>query len=163
MARPSASRRAGNGAAKALAKMGTFACKSVFWICCGPCVLCALCFIKPKPAGRRRGCKQTRPPLIRPTTPPPRLRPVTMSAIDMQSDQKTLDQSQSPFISKLPLEIRRLIYFETLGGITVKLRTADGKPHARRRRYASDVKELYYPRCIELELGLPMLRTCRQM
>ena len=86
-----------------------------------------------------------------------------MSAIDLQDDQKTLNQSQSPFISKLPLEIRRMIYFEMLGGVTVKLRTAGGKPHAQRLRRGSDVKEPYYPRRVELELGLPMLRTCRQM
>ena len=158
MARPSASRRAGKRATKALGKMGTFAC---IWLCCGPCVLCALCFIKAKP--RRRGCVVHSQPPPRPTTPPPRLRPLTMPLIDMQDNQKTIDQSQSPFISRLPLEIRRMIYFEMLGGVTVKLRTAGGRPVAQRLRCASDVKEPYYPRRVELELVLPMLRTCRQM
>jgi hypothetical protein len=161
MARPSAGRRAGKRASKALGKMGAFACKSVFWICCGPCVLCALCFIKPNP--RRRGCVIHSQPPPRPTTPPPRLRHLTMPVIDMQDDQKTLDQSRSPFISKLPLEIRRMIYFEMLGGVTVKLRTARGKPVARRYRRDSGLKEPYHPRHVQLEFVLSMLRTCRQM
>lgn len=86
-----------------------------------------------------------------------------MPVIEMQDNQKTFDQSQSPFISKLPLEIRRMIYFEMLGGVTVKLRTAGGKPVAQRYRCDSDLKEPFYPRHVELEFVLPMLRTCRQM
>lgn len=162
MTRSSASRRAGKCAAEALRKMGTFACKGVFWICCGPCVLCALCLIKRKP--RRTGCMihSSQPP-PRPTTPPPRLRQLSMPVVDMQDDQKTLDQSRSPFIRKLPLEIRRMIYFEMLGGVTVKLRTAGGRPVARRYRCDSNLKEPYYPRRVELEFVLSMLRTCRQM
>lgn len=161
MARPPTYKRAGKRAARALGKMGTFACKSVFWVCCGPCVLCALCFIKPRP--RRRSCVVHSQPPRRPPTPEPRLRPLTMPVIEMQVDQKTFDQSQSPFISNLPLEIRRMIYNEMLGGITIKLRTADGKPIAQRYRCDTSLKEPFYPRRVELELGLAMLRTCRQM
>ncbi|KAF1927795.1 uncharacterized protein M421DRAFT_65081 [Didymella exigua CBS 183.55] len=81
----------------------------------------------------------------------------------MQDDQKTFDQSQSPFISRLPLEIRRMIYLEMLGGVTVRLRTADGKPVAQRYLCDSDLKEPLYPRRVELELALAVLRTCRQI
>lgn len=157
MARPSASRRAGKRAAKIFGKMGTFACKSVLWICCGPCVLCALCS-----QPMEISVVNTQPP-PRPTTPEPRLRSLTMPVIEMQDNQKTLDQSRSPFINKLPLEIRRMIYFEMLGGATVKLRTTDGRLVAQRYRCGTDLKEPFYPRRMELNYVLPMLRTCRQM
>lgn len=160
MARQSASRRAGKRCVKALGKVGAFACKSVFWICCGPCVLCALCFIKPKP--RRRGRSYPVPPL-RPTTPEPRLRSLTLPIIEMQEGQRTLDQSQSSFISRLPLEIRRMVYFEMLGGVTVKLKTVDGRAVARRHRCDAEFKEPLCPRRVELRFALAMLRTCRQM
>lgn len=86
-----------------------------------------------------------------------------MPLIGMEDGQKTLDQSQSLFISKLPLEIRRMIYFEMLGGVTVSLRTTDGMPVAQRHRFDSDLKDAFYPRRVDLNFALPMLRTCRQM
>lgn len=102
-------------------------------------------------------------PPPRPVTPEPRLRSLTIPIIEMQYNQKTLDQSQSPFISKLPLEVRRMIYFEMLGGATVKLRTVGGKPVAQRYHCDSELKEPLHARHVELEFVLPMLRTCRQM
>ena len=53
----------------------------------------------------------------------PKLRPRALTlplpsdkAAKPRTAQKTIDQSPSPFFGKLPLEIRRLIYFEVLGG-----------------------------------------------
>ena len=86
-----------------------------------------------------------------------------MAGIEMQDDQKTLDQSQSPFINKLSLEIRMMIYFEMLGGLTLKLRTADGKPVTECYRCDSGLKEPFSSRRVDLKFVLPMLRTCRQM
>lgn len=56
-----------------------------------------------------------------------------------------------------------MIYFEMLGGVTVKLKTAGGRPVARSYRCDRDFKDSCHPRHIELEFVLPILRTCRQM
>ena len=162
MTRPSPYKRAGKQAGKLLGKAGSFACKSLFWVCCGPCVLCAICFIKP-----RRECSVVRRKPYnspRPRTPEPRLRPLTMPLVENNDDQKTFDQSQSTFIAKLPLEIRRMIYSEMLGGATIKLRTSDGKPVAQRLRCIGSLGcDGARPNASELDFVLAMLRTCRQM
>ena len=162
MTRPHLYERAGKRAGKALGKAASITCKGLFWLCCGPCVLCAICFIKPRRGGGVVRTQPYEPP--RPTTPPPRLRPLTLPLIEKDGDQKTFDQSQSTFITKLPLEIRRMIYTEMLGGVTIKLRTTDGKPVAQRYRcYNCSCRDSGCPNRSELDFGLAMLRTCRQM
>lgn len=162
MARPPLHKRATRRVSKALAKVGSAACKGLLWVCCGPCLFCAICFIKP----RRRGCvigAETFD-LQKPTKPTPRLRSLTLPGLDKESQQTTLDQSQSSFINKLPLEIRRMVYAEMLGGVTIKLRTAGGKPVAQRFRcYGCQCRDSARPNQSELGFGLAMLRTCRQM
>lgn len=162
MTRPPPYKRAGKRASKALGKVGSVACKGLFWVCCGPCVLCAICFIKP----RRGGCVvRTRPyEPPRPTAPTPRLRSLTLPSLEKNNQQRTLDQSQSSFVTKLPLEIRRMIYREMLGDVTIKLRTSNGKPVAQRFRcYGCQCRDSARPNQSELNFGLAMLRTCRQM
>lgn len=162
MTRPPPYKRAGKRAGKAIGKVGSFACKGLFWVCCGPCLLCAICFIKPRRGGRVVRTQLYESP--RPTTPGPRLRSLTLPLIEKDSIQKTFDQSQSSFVAKLPLEIRRMIYTETLGGVTIKLRTSDGKPVAQRYRcYSCICRDIARPNQSELGFGLAMLRTCRQM
>lgn len=67
-------------------------------------------------------------------------------------------------MKKLPLEIRQQIYKQVLGGITIKLAIYSGKLDARRYhacdyRYKRDACRLDG----RLNLGLGVLRTCRQM
>lgn len=151
-----------NRAGKALRKVGSCACKGLLWVCCGPCILCAICFIKPRRSGCVIGTQPYEPP--RPATPEPRLRSLTLPLIEKIDTQKIFDQPQSTFICKLPLEIRRMIYKEMLGGVTIKLRTSDGKPIAQRYRcYSCLCRDTARPNQSELGFGLAMLRTCRQM
>lgn len=153
---------AGQRMAKVFVKAGSIACKCLFWVCCGPCVLCAICCIKP----RRQGCITRTGPYEppRPKTPAPRLRSLTLPLIEKDDHQKTLDQSQSTLITKLPLEIRRMIYSEMLGGVTIKLRTSDGKPVAHRYRcYGCKCRDSVSLNQSELGFQTAILRTCRQM
>lgn len=143
-------------------KVGSVVCKGFFWICCGSCVLCAICCTKP----RRESCiirtKPYEPP--RPKTPAPRLRSLTLPLIERDGHQKTLDQLRSTLVTKLPLEIRRMIYSEMLGGATIKLRTSDGKLVAHRYRcYGCKCRDNVRPNQSELGFQTAILRTCRQM
>lgn len=162
MTKPPPYKRVSKQACKAFGKAGALACKGLFWVCCGPCVLCAICLIKP----RRGGCLIRQVPCdpLRPTTPEPRLRRLTLPLIERQDDQKTFDQFQSLFFTKLPLEIRRMIYIETIGGATINLRTSDGKPLAQRYRcFGCPCRDSARPLGKKLGFGLTLLRTCRQM
>jgi hypothetical protein len=156
-------RRAGKRTGKFLTKAAWGSCKCVFWACCGPCFLCALC-LQPR---RRRGrcthhCNDLDPP--RPVTPRPRSRALTLPLIEPEKNQVTSDQRQSAFMTKLPLEIRRLIYSEMLGGASIHLSTSDGKPRARRCNQSRCDCALFCPPMERrLEFSLAMLRTCRMM
>lgn len=160
MTKPPSYKRACEKAGKIVGRVGVLACKSLFWICCGPCVLCTVCLIKPRRCVVR--AEPHDPP--RPTTPEPRMRRLTLPLIERQDDQKTFDQFQSSFFTKLPLEIRRMVYIETIGGATIKLRTSNGKPLAKRYRcHGCPCCNRARPPPRELGFGLALLRTCRQM
>ncbi|CAO2651865.1 Nn.00g001480.m01.CDS01 [Neocucurbitaria sp. VM-36] len=81
---------------------------------------------------------------------------------DWQEEQRTLDQPQSSFMTKLPLEIRRLIYEKALGEASIHVMTKGGALLARRCGLAEC-------RCVvnttieekRLDFVLPLLRTCR--
>ncbi|KAJ4993210.1 hypothetical protein SVAN01_01185 [Stagonosporopsis vannaccii] len=153
-------KRAGKYACKVVSKVGVLACKGLFWICCGPCILCAICLIKPRSCVART--QSYCPP--RPMTPKPRLRSLTLPLVEMQDDQKTFVQFQSSFFTKLPLEIRRMVYIEIIGGVTISLRTYNGKPLAQRYRCSGcPCRDSARPHRRELGFGLTSLRTCRQM
>ena len=71
--------------------------------------------------------------------------------------QRTLEQAQSDFISRLPLELRRRVYEYALGGDDTYLRSFRGTLMGiRPRSHHRNTKHLWYP-CLSL------LLTCRQM
>jgi hypothetical protein len=162
MTRSPSYKRARKRAGEAIGEVASFACQCLFWVCCEPCILCVIWSIKPRRGGRVVRTQPYEPP--RPTIPSPRLRSLTLPLIEKDGIQKTFDQSQSTFVAKLPLEIRRMIYTEVLGGVTIRIRTSGGKPVAQRYRcYSCLCRDIARPNQSELGFGLAMLRTCRQM
>jgi hypothetical protein len=138
-------------------------CKCALYTICSPCLCCAMLFLP-----RRRRCgHENRCSLgfAKPEFPSPRRRAMSLPLMEAQPDQRTLDQPQSAFMTKLPLEIRRMIYLEALGGKTVHLSTYRGKPFAKQCwkegicacEYFDPVQEK------DLSLGLGLLRTCRMV
>lgn len=161
MTRPSQYKSAGKKACRAVGKAGAFACECLFWVCCSPCILGAICLFKP----RRAGCVIQPYEAPKPAKPEPRLRRLTLPLAEEQDEQKTCDQSQSSFIYKLPLEIRRMIYIEVLGNTTISLRTWNGKPYTQRYHCHSCVCKCSRLSTVQkpLGFGLALLETCRQM
>lgn len=96
---------------------------------------------------------------------PPRRRAVTISSTtELQPWQKTLDQAQSPFFTKLPLEIRRLIYAHTLGGGSVHLSTPNTELHATGCPSKTCRCRLFQGKGdLPLNFGLSLLTTCRKV
>ena len=133
--------------------------KCILWTVCSPCICCLLLFL-PHRHGR------TRPPLFDiepPMMPTPRRRALSISR-ELQSNQLTVAQSQSTFINKLPLEIRRMIYEKALGEQPIHTTVSDGKLVARRCGLRNCTCYLRpCPPGQRLHLALPLLRTCRQM
>lgn len=89
---------------------------------------------------------------------------MSLPLIEAQDDQKTVEQPRSEFMTKLPLEIRRMIYIEALGGASIHFMTVEGEPYAK----ACQKEECdcgYFDPTQErgLQFGLTLLRTCRQM
>lgn len=133
--------------------------KCLMWTVCAPCICCLLVFLSPGRHGRRRNLSHE---IVLPTMPTPRRRALSMSG-DLQEDQKTLAQPRSALLSKLPLEIRRMIYEMALGEQTIHASVLDGKLLMRRCTLRNC---LCYMPCSpgqKLQLALPLLRTCRQM
>jgi hypothetical protein len=155
--------RAGKKTGDFITKAAWSSCKCIFWTCCGPCFLCALCF-RPR---QYRGscvhlCDDLHPP--RPVRPPPRSRALTLPLIEPEKNQITSDQRQSTFMTKLPLEIRRMVYSEMLGGANIHLETSAGKPRARCCSHSNCQCIVFCPPMErKLEFSLAMLRTCRKM
>jgi hypothetical protein len=147
--------RAGRRTRRMIGNTCAFACKSLFWVCCSPCLLCVICCIKPRGEYGTGPDRTPKPP--RPTTPLPRSRALTLPLIEKSYGQTTRDQSQSAFMSKLPLEIRRIIYCEILGGVDVKLNTRNGKAVTRRMNNLNGLCN------ISPGFQFGILRTCRQM
>lgn len=148
--------RAINRLGEALGWIGTTAQGGLFWVCCGPLVLCVFCCLR---LGSR-GCAVRRKPYDarrKPKAPGPRLRSLTLPLVENSGDQKTFDQSQSTSMAKLLLEIRRIIYNEILGGATIELWIYDGKLHTHRCRDSEGSDRS------EPDLQLSVLTTCRQM
>lgn len=154
-----ASKKTGN----CLKKAAWQTCKCALWITCAPCLCCALLCL---PRRRRRGCVIHGEPLeyVRPQFPTPRPRALSIPLLAPQIEQVTRDQLQSDFMTKLPLEIRRMVYERTLGGASIHLATYDGKPNAMeccRDNCQCD----YFDPLLEkrLAFGMGLLRTCREM
>lgn len=159
-------KKAGKDTGKCLQKAAWSGCKYASWVCCSPCicgliVFAGVCQIRKKKRKPRKGVR-----FKFPEVPFPRRRALTISSTDAdwQEDQKTLDQSQSAFVHKLPLEIRRLIYKKALGEKSIHLGHSGVQMIAR-------ACPLVQCRCCQiypdferkLDFALPLLRTCRQM
>ena len=89
-------------------------------------------------------------------TPRRRCRALTLP-LQGKTQQRTLEQAQSDFIARLPLELRRRVYEYALGGDDTYLRSFRGtlmgiQPGSHHR----NTRHLWYP-CLSL------LLTCRQM
>ncbi|KAF1849455.1 uncharacterized protein K460DRAFT_276323 [Cucurbitaria berberidis CBS 394.84] len=63
-------------------------------------------------------------------------------------------------MTKLPLEIRRMIYEKALGGASIKVTDIKGALFSSRCRL---FEQLDGPAHVLLDLALPLLRTCRQI
>lgn len=154
-------KRAGRKTQHCLEEAAWQSCKCALWICCAPCICLAVIFI-PR---RRCGNEGKRIRYIQPEIPFPRERAMTIPCEEWRENQTTLDQPQSDFMVKLPLEIRRMIYERALGGASIHaMTTMHGKLHARRC-------PLDECRCSilgwtgerNLNFALSLLRTCRIM
>jgi hypothetical protein len=154
-----ASKKTGN----CLKKAAWQTCKCALWITCAPCLCCALLCL---PRRQRRGCviNGELPEYARPQFPTPRPRALSLPLVAPQLEQWTLDQTQSEFMTKLPLEIRRMIYERTLGGASIHLATYDGKSNAM-ECWRDECRCDYFDPLQEkrLTFGMGLLRTCRVM
>jgi hypothetical protein len=155
-------RKAGKETGRCLQKVAWNTCKCVLYAVCAPCLCCALLCLPRRGSCVRRGRDKA---YVRPDFPTPRRRALSLPLIEAQSDQRTVDQPRSDFMTKLPLELRRMIYAETLGGITIHLMTNDGKPSAKQCSLKGICQCNYFDPLQEkkLLLGLALLRTCRVM
>jgi hypothetical protein len=156
-------KKAGKDSKRCLKKVAWQTCKCLLYTICAPCLCCALCCL---PRSRRQGGRQpAHVEYIKPQFPTPRPRALSLPLIEARPSQKTLDQPQSDFMNKLPLELRRMIYAQALGNETVHLITYNGRPNAKlcwadgpcTCDYFDPVKEK------RLNFGLGLLRTCRLM
>jgi hypothetical protein len=154
--------KAGKETTKCIKTVAWQTCKCVLWTVCAPCLCCAL-LCTPR---RRRRCGGDRRPMeyAQPQFPAPRPRALSIPLVEWQEDQFTLDQPQSDFMTKLPLELRRMVYQYTLGGITVHMQTFKGKPRAKECLHAV-CRCSYFDPLFEqnLSFGFGLLRTCRLM
>ncbi|KAF1918433.1 hypothetical protein BDU57DRAFT_198807 [Ampelomyces quisqualis] len=146
---------------KGLKNIAWQSCKCALYTICSPCLCCAMLFF---PRRRRCGHMNTCPmnfPM--PELPGPRRRAMSLPLIEAQPDQKTLHQLQSSFMTKLPLEIRRMIYMEALGGKKIHIMTYQGKPKAKQCwKEGTCTCEFFDPaKEKDLSVGLGLLRTCR--
>ncbi|KAH7068098.1 hypothetical protein BKA63DRAFT_494765 [Paraphoma chrysanthemicola] len=136
-------------------------CKCALWITCAPCLCCALLCL---PRRRRRGCviHGERIEYVRPQFPTPRPRALSLPLVAPQVEQGTLEQPQSDFMTKLPLELRRMVYERTLGGASIHLATHNGKPSAMQCWRDECLCEYFDPLLEKkLSFGTGLLRTCR--
>ena len=133
--------------------------KCLMWTVCAPCFCCLLLLLSPGRRGRRQP-----PPtdVALPMMPAPRRRALSISG-DLQEGQSTLAQSRSPFMCKLPLEIRRMIYEMALGEQPIHTSISNGKLIARRCNLRNCACYMPGSPAQRMRLALPLLRTCRQM
>jgi hypothetical protein len=147
-----------------LQKAAWSTCKCVLYAICCPCICCALCFLSPGRCTRPQRGGYARCPK-KPQFPTPRPRALSLPLNDGRPEQLTSDQSQSTFITKLPLELRRMVYAEVLGGQTIHLQTYDGRPSAKLCPEEGRCTCDYFEPLMEkrLDFNLALLRTCRVM
>lgn len=136
-------------------------CKCLIWTVCSPCI-CCIVLVLPNRSVIRESRVAMEPP--KPMLPSPRRRALTLPSTDFQERQTTLDQTKSAFMTKLPLEIRRMIYGMALGEESIHLSLEDGNLKARRCSVTTCICYLR-PHGLDykLQLALPLLRTCRRM
>ena len=161
-------RKAGRSTGKCLKTAAWQTCKCALWTCCAPCICLAMCCIPGRCRHRlqRRGCVQNCKPFdfAMPAMPYPRERALTIPSDDWQDDQLILEQPQSVFMTKLPLEIRRMVYEHALGKRSIHASTIGGTlvgvacriEDCRCGNHESDQET-------KLSFALPLLRTCRLM
>lgn len=155
-------KQTGKDWAKCLKKVAWQSCKCAMLTICSPCLCCAVLFC-PQPSRRRMNRRPVDYKL--PELPSPRRRALSLPLIEAQPEQWTLDQRQSEFMTKLPLEIRRMIYNEALGGKTIHISTYQGKPYAKQCWKEGTCQCEYFDPVQEndLSFSLGLLRTCRVM
>jgi len=102
-----------------------------------------------------------RPESEQPIPLEPRARALTLPLDDVAPGQRTVEQPQSAFFAKLPLELRHRVYQYTLGGAIIhlrvtarKLRGARSLPPTRRDPASTNAEN-------DLKCALGLLRTCR--
>lgn len=162
-------RRVGSKTQKGLEKAARQACTCLLCICCAPCVCCVLIIMAYGQHSRNRRYRRRARPIQYPVMPYPRRRRLTISCEDAapkewQVDQRTLDQTPSPFFQKLPLEIRRMIYQKALGDEVVHLW------HFKEGIHSHNAPKRGCNCCARLaqgepnfKFGLGLLRACRKM
>jgi hypothetical protein len=154
-------RKARKETGSCLKKVAIWTCKCALYTICAPCLCCALLCL-PRLANSDRRCRHVEPE--RPALPTPRRRALSLPLVEAQNDQRTVDQPQSYFMTKLPLEIRRMVYQQALGGASIHLMSLGGKPFARRCGFAECQCSYFDPTQEKtLDFGLNLLRTCRVM
>jgi hypothetical protein len=153
-------KKAGKETTKCMKTVAWQATKCILWTACAPCLCCALLCL---PRRRRCGHHYPRLPYTEPQFPTPRPRALSVPLIERQEDQRTLDQPQSEFMTKLPLELRRMVYQHALGGVTIHLQTVGGKPRAKQCAQPGGCECSYFDPLSEqgLTFSLGLLRTCR--
>lgn len=156
-------KQAGQDSTKCLKSAAWQTCKCLLYTICAPCLCCALLCL-PRRHHRGRHCGHQPPrPRPRPQFPTPRPRALSLPLIEAQHYQQTKSQPQSDFFTKLPLELRRMIYAEALGGTSIHFRTEHGKPRAMKCT-VSGGEECSCARFLHEDFpsfGLGLLRTCR--
>lgn len=152
-------KRAGKETGKHLKRAACQICRVTFWIICAPCLCCAMLCLP------RRSCMHGRyHELVLPEVPAPRRRAMSLPLREAQEDQKTLDQPQSDFLTKLPLEIRRMVYERALGKKSIHLATLDGQPEARIcMQRDCQCTHLVDRETANINFDVSLLRTCRQV
>jgi hypothetical protein len=147
-------KKLGKQTAKSIRSAAWQTCLCVGWVVCSPCMCCALLLF---PLRRRKPRIHHRIEL--PMVPSPRRRALTIPSTDWQNDQTTQDQPQSAFMTKLPLEIRRIVCEKALGGAEIQLWVSRGHLIAYRGNLLPPNDCTMEP----VNLALTLLRTCRRM
>lgn len=155
---------------KPIWKQSVEACEVILFFACCPCIVCLFLTSLGRKPRRRDKRNKRRNPFFgcaeMPQFPSPRPRALSLPLNHAQPGQRTLDQSQSAFIIKLPLEIRRMIYSYVLGGQVVHLWTWKGAPQAKICWHKDGCNGNYIDWESQrkgLRFNLALLRTCRSM
>jgi len=154
-------KNAGRQSGKYLRTAAWQTCKCLLWTVFSPCVCCMILLL-PNQSDASRRIRRIEP--VKPIMPWPRRRALSITSTDLSKEQTTHAQTQSGFMAKLPLELRRMIYKETFKEDYVHLSLSQGRLDARRCSvfcctcYISSFREEK-----TLDMALPLLKTCRRM